>query len=83
MAVNEALQERVCGIVATTFGLAPDQVGADASTQTLKAWTSLAHLRLMASVQQAFGLRLAMDEMAEMTSIEAIERVLAAHGIEV
>jgi acyl carrier protein len=82
MTVNEALQEHVCGIVATTFGLAPEQVGTDASTQTLRAWTSLAHLRLMASIQQAFGLRLTMDEMIEMTSIEAIERVLTAHGIE-
>ncbi len=82
MSANDALQEQVCGIVAQTLGLAPDQVGPDASTQTLRAWTSLAHLRLMASIQQAFGLRLAMDEMMAMTSIEEIERVLTAHGIE-
>ena len=82
MSANEALREHVQEIVATTFGLAPDQVGADASTQTLRAWTSLAHLRLMASIQQTFGLRLAMDDMIAMTSVEAIERVLTANGIE-
>lgn len=83
MAANEALQEQVREIVATTFGLAPAEVGADASNQTLRAWSSLAHLRLMASIQQAFGLRLAMDEMMDMTSITAIERVLSAHGVEI
>jgi hypothetical protein len=36
----------------------------------------------MANIQQAFGLRLSMDDMIEMTSIDAIERVLSANGIE-
>jgi acyl carrier protein len=82
MSINRALEEQICGIVASTFGLSPQQVGADASTQTLAAWTSLGHLRLMANIQQEFGLRLSMDDMIEMTSIEAIERVLSANGIE-
>ena len=53
-----------------------------AGTLTLPAWTSLAHLRLMANVQQEFGLRLSMDEMMAMTSVESIEQVLSANGVE-
>jgi acyl carrier protein len=82
MSINRALQEKVCGVTASTFGLSPEQVGVDDSMQTLPAWTSLGHLRLMANIQQAFGLRLSMDEMIEMTSIETIERVLSAKDIE-
>lgn len=82
MTTNSALQERICDIVANTFGLSPMDVDADASTLTLPAWTSLAHLRLMANVQQEFGLRLSMDEMMAMTSVEGIEQALIANGVE-
>jgi len=79
--VTEQLEERVREVVAETFDLDPGEISPDASAQTLAAWTSLAHLRLMTNVEQAFGLRLTMDEMTAMTNIPAIVQVLAVRDI--
>ncbi len=79
--MNEQLDERVREVVAETFDLDPREIGPDASAQTLAAWTSLAHLRLMANIEQAFGLRLTMDEMTTMTNIPAIVQVLAVRDV--
>ncbi len=79
--MTEQLEERVREVVAETFDLAPDDIGPEASAQTLAAWTSLAHLRLMTNVEQAFGLRLTMDEMTAMTNIPAIVQVLAVRDV--
>lgn len=80
--MNEQLDERVREVVAETFDLDPREISLDASAQTLAAWTSLAHLRLMANIEQAFGLRLTMDEMTTMTSVRTIENVLSARGVQ-
>lgn len=79
--VNDTLESHVCEVVAATFGLDPQQVTAGDSAQTIPAWTSLAHLRLMASLEQTFGVRFTMQEMAAMSNIAMIESVLAARGV--
>ncbi len=79
--MTEQLEERVREVVAETFDLDPEDIGPDASAQTLAAWTSLAHLRLMTNVEQAFGLRLTMDEMTAMTNVPAIVQALAVRDV--
>jgi acyl carrier protein len=81
--MNEILHERVREVVATTFDEDPQQISAEASNQTVASWTSLGHLRLMANLEQAFGVRFTMEEMTAMSSVQAIEDVLAARGVEV
>ncbi|GAC1460220.1 MAG: hypothetical protein PVSMB4_19220 [Ktedonobacterales bacterium] len=80
--MNEILQERVREVVATTFDVDPQQISAEASNQTVASWTSLGHLRLMANLEQAFGVRFTMEEMTAMSNVQAIEDVLAARGVE-
>lgn len=80
--VNSVIGERVREVMADTFGVDPLEVSSASSAQTLAAWTSLAHLRLMANLEQAFGLRFTMDEMTVMTSVQAVETVLAARGVD-
>ncbi|HEX8036247.1 MAG TPA: acyl carrier protein [Ktedonobacterales bacterium] len=79
--MDNALEERIREIIASTFNLDPEDVGSDASAQTLRAWTSLAQLRLLANIQETFGIHLSMDDMLNMTSVQAIEHVLAAKGV--
>jgi acyl carrier protein len=79
--MNQALTERVRDIVAGTFGLDPLEVADDASSHNLAAWSSLAHLRLVANLEQAFGVRFTMAEMTAMTSVRAIDHVLTSRGV--
>jgi acyl carrier protein len=79
--VNEVLTARVRDIVASTFGLDPLEIADDASAHNLPAWSSLAHLRLVANLEQAFGIRFTMAEMSAMNSLQAIDRVLTSRGV--
>lgn len=78
--MDDILEERIREVVARTFGVSEQDVDSDTSAQTLGAWTSLAHLRLLANLQDAFGVRFSMAEMTDMTSVRAIEQTLIAKG---
>ena len=78
--MNSGLQQRVHQIVAETFGIDADDVDDSTSQQTLDAWTSLAHLRLLTTLQSAFGVRFTMQEMSALTRVSAIEKLLAERG---
>jgi acyl carrier protein len=81
--MDDMLTERVQELVASTFGLDPASVPADASAKSLPAWSSLAQLRLLSAVEREFGVKLTTTEMLAMNSILAITQVLAAKGVEV
>ncbi len=81
--MDDVISDQVREIVATTFGIGPEQVSDETSAQTLATWTSLAHLRLVANLEHAFGIRFTMDEMTSMTSVQMIESILAARGVSV
>ncbi len=61
-------------LVADTLG-----VNADASTamESTPAWDSVAHLNLCLSIEAEFGVPLTPEEMLELTSVAAIEALLA------
>jgi acyl carrier protein len=77
-----SLSDRVRDVVATTLGLDVAIIGPEASDQTLSVWSSLAHLRLIANLERTFGVRFTMNEVRTMHSVQAIEQVLAARGVE-
>jgi acyl carrier protein len=77
----DALTARICDAIAAAFTLEPFEVAEDASTQSLAAWTSVAHLRLMAALEEEFAIELTTDEMIEMTGVAAIRETLARRGV--
>lgn len=79
--MDNGLEVRIREVIADTFNLDLEDVRPDASAQTLRAWTSLAQLRLLANIQETFGVHLSMDDMLNMTSVQAIEHVLATKGV--
>ncbi|MBF6592082.1 MAG: acyl carrier protein [Ktedonobacterales bacterium] len=76
--MKEHLQERVRAIVAETFGLDPFEVTDATSARTVPAWTSLGQLRLIATLEQTYGFKFTLDEMAALDSVVNIERILVA-----
>ncbi|MGH2514095.1 MAG: acyl carrier protein [Ktedonobacterales bacterium] len=81
--MDELLEERIREVVARTFGVDEQDIDADTTAQTLSSWSSLAHLRLLTNLQDAFGVRFTMAEMTNMTSVRAIEQTLTAKGVSV
>jgi len=70
----------VCQIVAETLKLPPDDVGDDASSDSLEAWDSLGHLDVIQAIEAATGVKFSMTEIPELTSVEKIDAALRDKG---
>ena len=46
-----------------------------------REWDSLAHMALVAELEQAFGLMLDTEEIIAMSSVAEVRRILGVHGI--
>lgn len=66
----------VRGIVSASIGyqLSPDEDGMP--MEQIEGWGSLTNMSIIASVEQHFNVRISSDEMFEMTSVEAIAKVI-------
>jgi len=69
--------EQLRELMALTFDLPPEAITPDTAQDTCPTWDSLAHLNLMLALEDAFGLTLTVDEMAQLTSVAAILGKLA------
>lgn len=58
------------------------RVESTASRDDLDAWDSLAHLSVVAAVEETYGVMFSSDDMRTGTSVAAIRALLAAHGID-
>ncbi len=64
--------DQVRQIVADIFDVSIDAVTADSSPQSIESWESMAHLNLVLSLEQAFGVNFAPEEIGELISVSAI-----------
>ena len=70
--------QQVRQIIADTLFLSIDEVGEDASQDTLKNWDSLQQMNIVLALEQSFGVRFKPEEFTLMTSIEKILQHLQA-----
>jgi acyl carrier protein len=63
-------------VVAATFGLAESAVGDDASRATVAAWDSLGQISLVLALEERFGVAIAVEDIAGLTSVAAVRETL-------
>lgn len=63
-------------LVADILGLDPADVDERLSRETADNWDSLNHLRIVTAVEQAFSVRLTMDEIQSATSVGLLRAIL-------
>ena len=51
------------------------------SPETLPAWDSLAHVKLMMGCEEEFGVKFTIEETMESTSVAKLKAVLALKGV--
>lgn len=68
--------ERIRLIVSDVLEIDPERVQEGSHQADFTEWDSLAQLRLVTALEQEFGVRPTMREIAELTSIPAIARYL-------
>lgn len=60
--------------------LETEEINAETSQKNCAAWDSLHHLNVAIELEGEFGVSLEPEEIADMTSVKDIERVLAKKG---
>lgn len=75
------MNEKLLSIFTSTLGIAASEVVDEMSTANTAAWDSVAHLNLVLSIEQEFGLQFSPEDFMRMQSLGAIKGVLAERGV--
>lgn len=67
-----AINEQIRQIIADTLFMSLEEVGPDASQDTVRNWDSLQQLNLVLALEQTFNVRFKPEEFTVMTSVEKI-----------
>lgn len=65
-------------LLANTLRIDPKRIGDEATMRDLPQWDSLAHMELIALVEECLATTLSMDEILEITTVPGLARVLAS-----
>lgn len=72
--------DKVATLVAETLGLPTARVNAGTSIDNLPEWDSEAHMDICLAFESRFGIALDMDAIGEMTSVQALARLVDKAG---
>lgn len=75
------MNEQLKAIFVDTLGLDELSVTPQLSREAEPAWDSLNHLRLITAVEEAFGLRLSMAEIQEITTAADLDHHLRSREV--
>ena len=67
-----AKSEKVRQIIAVTLFMSLEEIGEDASQDSINNWDSLQQLNLVLALEQTFNVHFKPEEFAIMTSVEKI-----------
>jgi len=68
-------------LVGAVLRIPVESVNDDTCARDTDAWSSLAHIQLVAAIEDAYGVRLSAGEIRAMASVSDIRRVLADRGV--
>lgn len=75
----DEIATRVRTILADVFGLEPDQVDAETSTDTVEEWDSLHHLTLVLALEEEFDIQFDDEETVAIVTFPLITAVVGEH----
>lgn len=68
------------GVIAEVLRLDPGKVRPEVAIHKVDAWNSLTHIELIVALEEKFDLQLTEDEIASMTTVAEIMRVVTSRG---
>ena len=64
-------------VMSEILHVSPDDIAPDTSRSDIETWDSVEHLNLMLAMEERFGISLEVEDLSKMTSVPAIQEVLA------
>ncbi|ALP43624.1 acyl carrier protein [Aeromonas schubertii] len=68
-------------VFATALGIDADQVTDALTYSTIPQWDSVAHMGLIAQLEDAYGILLDTDDIIDMSSVAKARAILAKYGV--
>ena len=75
------LERRVTEIVSLILDVPAERIPTTETAEDVAAWDSLAHLNIVASLEQEFGVSISPEESRKMRSIGRICAFISARGV--
>ncbi len=72
----------LCGLVAEVLGVERDVVGPETGPLLLPKWDSLNHMRIVAAVEESYGVQLTTDEIVNVLNVTDLATLLRERGVE-
>lgn len=72
---------KLCRFVAEILGVEHDEVGPDTGPGIIPKWDSLAHIQLVAAMEETYEVQLSMDEIINLFSVRDIVTLLEEKGV--
>ena len=77
------LKDELKQILSDTLGVAEKRITEESSVENMENWDSLAHLNIVMSLEQHFGISISPMEAVEMTNLKSMRQVLRNREINV
>jgi len=75
--IRDEIDDRLKEIFEDLFGLAAADIDRSLSPDTFDKWDSLAHIKLVAAIEETFTLPLSPEDQGDMLSFELVGDIVA------
>ncbi|MBU8975639.1 MULTISPECIES: acyl carrier protein [unclassified Lysobacter] len=72
--------DRVVQAFSSVLGIPADRITDDLRYATIPEWDSIAHMSVIAALEDAFGVMIDMDDVIDMSSVGKAREILAKYG---
>ena len=69
---DRLVNDEIFELISDLFDVDLQEVSLDSSPDTLPAWDSLGHMRLMAAIEERFRLTLSPEEQVDMLTVDLV-----------
>ncbi|WP_037088168.1 acyl carrier protein [Neorhizobium vignae] len=76
------MNDKLVTVLADVFGLRREQIVPQLTKDDVGNWDSLKQMDLVVSLEREFGVELEIADIITMTSVEKINRILKAKGVD-
>ena len=77
---NPSHEDQVVAVFARVLGIDAAQVADELRYNTIPQWDSIAHMSVVAALEEAFGVMIDMDDVIDMSSVGKAREILRKHG---
>ncbi len=73
-------EDQIAPVFARVLGIPQESIHDDLRYATIPQWDSIAHMSVVAALEEAFDVMIDMDEVIDMSSVGKAREILRKHG---